>query len=110
MINTISTPDIITGDGFADGLTIAATGANELNVASATVKTITASGTGSLDLDDGGTTLNASTTTVDASGLTGALVAVASASSTTITGGAGGDTITGGAGADVLSGNAVQIL
>lgn len=106
VINAISTPDIITGDGFADRLNITATGANELNVANASVNTITASGTGSLDLDDAGTTLNAATTTVDAAALKGALVVVASGTATTITGGEVADTITGGAGADVISGGA----
>jgi len=105
-VTDISTPDITTGDGKADELIIEAKGTNELNVASAAVKTITASGTGTLDLDDGGTTLNAATTTVDASAVEGAVVVAASATSTTITTGKGGDTITGGGAADVLSAGA----
>jgi S-layer protein len=103
-LTNVTTPDLVNTDGYADGLTITATGTNAIDISTYAADSVTVSGSGSLDLTSGA--LNATTSSIDASGLTGAFKVTASDTSTEITGGAGGDTLTGAAGADVISGGA----
>jgi hypothetical protein len=98
---------LVNTDGYADALTITATNANIISVDGYQADSLTVTGTGSLDLTSAGTdTLNAATSTFDASAATGIVKAIASATGTEMTGGSANDTLTGGAGADVISGGA----
>jgi len=106
-LDAISTPDLVNTDGYADALTIKATNTNIISVDGYQADSLTVTGTGSLDLTSAGSdTLNAATSTFDASAATGVVKAIASATGTEMTGGSAGDTLTGGAGADVIAGGA----
>jgi len=103
---------LVSSDNFIDTLAIESNDDASANgdkniieaISSFTAKTITATGAIELDLNDGA--LSTSTTTVDASGMTGALRVTASATATEITGGSAADTLTGGGSADIISGGA----
>lgn len=83
--------DATAGDTLGDITTITGT----------SLATIEVSGKDDANL---GTIAATTVTTIDASALTGDLTVIASATGTTITGGAGADKITGGAGDDVIRG------
>jgi Ca2+-binding RTX toxin-like protein len=95
---------LTSSDNFIDTATI--TVADDTIVvntlSSFTAKTINVTGDQTVTFG----TLSTSTTTFDASGATGAVTVVGSATASEITGGSAGDTLTGGGAADIISGGA----
>jgi len=100
-MDAVTTPDLVNTDGYADALTIESTGTNAISLNGYAANSLVVTGTGSLDLSSAA--LNATTATVDASGLSAAFTVTASATGTEITGGSDVDTVIGGAGADIIS-------